>query len=174
MSKTGSAYDLRLLPRLNKSKIDVLSLTRGKISFDRACGNKHKRPKNTLSQEDLQAALQRSTNTTQAPVGMLRSRRTKSAVGSGWTGDAGCSTERTKHRCALAKSACVQLLAWQCMICTSAAVFYTSESATQNVLFLFHVYGYLGVKPPRVLVCDTSVSLSPLPSSSPAFHLLSR
>ena len=125
----------------------------------------------TLSQEDLQAALQRSTNTTQAPVGMLRSRRTKSAVGSGWTGDAGCSTERTKHRCALAKSACVQLLAWQCMICTSAAVFYTSESATQNVLFLFHVYGYLGVKPPRVLVCDTSVPLSPLPSSSPAFHL---
>jgi len=153
MSKTGSAYDLRLLPRLNKKKIDVLSLTRGKINYDRACSKKHKRSPDVLSQEDLQAALQRSENTTRAPSGMIRPRRrTKAAVGSQWTGDAGCSTERTKHRCALAKSACVQLLAWQCMICTSAAVFYTSESATQNVMFLFHVYGYLNVKPPKVLV----------------------
>ena len=40
MSKTGSAYDMRLLPRLNKKKTDILSLTRGKINYERACGKR--------------------------------------------------------------------------------------------------------------------------------------
>jgi hypothetical protein len=160
MSKTGSAYDIRLLPRLNKKKTDILSLTRGKINYERACG-KRKKPKKYLEASELSEALNRSTTAVKTvwTAAHARSKRTVAPT----FGDAGCSTERTRQRCALAKSACVQLLAWQCMLCTSAQVFHTSESASQNVMFLFHVYGYLGVQPPPVLVRRSSFP-SPLPS----------
>ena len=162
MSKTGCAYDLRLLPKLNKKKTDILSLTRGKIDHQRACG-KRKLPRGYMAPEELREALNRSI-TPANKVGTATHTRSKRTVDSAY-GDAACSTERTRQRCALAKSACVQLLAWQCMLCTSAQVFHTSESASQNVLFLFHVYGYLGVKPPRVLVCCYCFHSLSIPSS---------